>query len=299
MKPKGHFFERGLPTSPTPSGERHSPKPDGSNSQAESGKPRLLDLVRQAVRTRHYSRSTEKAYVAWTRRFILYHGKRHPAEMGTLEIGQFLTHLATQSKVSASTQNQAFAALLFLYRHVLGQDLDSLQGVVRAKGPLRLPVVLSRREVAAVLGRIRGTVWLMASLMYGSGLRLMECARLRVKDVELSRREIIVRDGKGQKDRITIVPAKLLPSLAEQLRRVRLQHDADVRSGAGYVELPFALSRKYPNAAREWGWQWIFPATRSTRSRFRVHLIATTLMTTAPPAAVTQPSAPPRPLQSP
>jgi integron integrase len=180
-------------------------------------------------------------------------------------------------RVSASTQNQALAAILFLYHAVLDQKLELIQGVVRAKERIRLPVVLTRREVAAVLGRLRGTVWLMASLMYGSGLRLMECCRLRVKDIDLSRREITVRDGKGQKDRVTIIPEKLVQPLEEHLRRVRLQHQDDVQRGAGYVELPYALARKYPNAARDWPWQWVYPATRTyvdpdTRRRRRHHL---------------------------
>jgi integron integrase len=231
----------------------------------ERATPRLLDRVRQAIRARHYSRSTEKAYVAWIRRFILFHGKRHPAEMGEREIAQFLTSLASRARVSASTQNQALAALLFLYRNVLDRELDLLQGVVRAKERLRLPVVLSRREVAAVLSRLRGTVRLMASLMYGSGLRLMECCRLRLKDLDLPRREIVVRDGKGRKDRVTVVPEKLVKPLAEHLKRVQLQYREDVLQGAGYVELPYALARKYPNAAREWVWQWVFPATSHYR----------------------------------
>jgi integron integrase len=270
-------FQRDRSPNPGASGGHDLPKPAVARSAAESGKPRLLDLVRQQIRARHYSRSTEKAYVAWIRKYIFFHGKRHPAEMGGPEVTRFLTSLATRRSVSASTQNQALAALLFLYRAVLGHDLESLQGVVRAKGPLRLPVVLSRSEVAAVLERLRGTVWLMASLMYGSGLRLMECARLRVKDVDLPRQEITVRDGKGQKDRVTVFPAKLAGPLVEHLRRVRRQHEKDVRNGAGYVELPFALARKYPNAAREWAWQWIFPATRTyvdreTGRRRRHHL---------------------------
>jgi integron integrase len=241
---------------------------------ARSGKPRLLDRVRQAIRARHYSRSTEKAYVSWIRRFIVFHGKKHPAEMGEREVAQFLTSLASKARVSASTQNQALAAILFLYRDVLDQKLELIQGVVRAKERIRLPVVLTRREVAAILGRLRGTVWLMASLMYGSGLRLMECCRLRVKDLDLSRREITVRDGKGQKDRVTVIPERLLQPLKEHLRRVRLQHQHDVRRGAGYVELPYALARKYPSA---WPWQWVYPATRTyvdpeTRRRRRHHL---------------------------
>ena len=244
--------------------------------EARSGKPRLLDRVRQAIQARHYSRSTEKAYVSWIRRFILFHGKKHPAGMGEREAAQFLTSLATQRRVSASTQNQALAAILFLYHDVLDQKLELIQGVVRAKERIRLPVVLTRREVAAVLGRLRGTVWLMASLMYGSGLRLMECCRLSVKDIDLSRREITVRDGKGQKDRVTVIPERLVRPLEEHLRLMRLQHVEDIRRGAGYVELPYALARKYPNAGRDWPWQWVYPATRTyvdpeTRRRRRHH----------------------------
>jgi integron integrase len=240
-------------------------------------KARLLDQVRQALRAKHYSRRTEKAYIAWIRRYILFHGKRHPIEMGGPEISSFLTNLATHCHVSASTQNQALAALLFLYRNVLGVELDFIQGVVRAKGPMRLPVVLSRSEVAAVLRRLHGPAWIMASLMYGSGLRLLECARLRIKDVDFSRGEITVRDGKGQRDRVTVIPLSLVGPLTEQLRRVRLQHISDIQAGAGYVELPHALARKYPNAAREWSWQWVFPATRiytdeETGHRRRHHL---------------------------
>jgi integron integrase len=276
MTPTDHFCDKSPAPKQVPVG------PDSQltsgTSPAQSGKPRLLDMVRHALRARHYSRSTEKAYAAWIRKYIVFHGKRHPSEMGDSEVTQFLTNLATRRRVSASTQNQALAALLFLYRSVLRQDLPWLEGVVRAKVPLRVPVVLSRREVAAILKRLRGTVWLMASLMYGSGLRLMECARLRVKDVDVPRREITVRDGKGQKDRVTVLPAKLAAPLAEHLRRVRMRHEADMRNGAGYVELPFALARKYPNAAREWGWQWVFPATRiyvdpesSRRRRHHLH----------------------------
>ena len=240
-------------------------------------KPRLLDRVRREIRARNYSRSTQKSYVSWIRRFILFHGKKHPAEMGKVEITQFLTSLANERNVSASTQNQAFAALLFLYRCVLEQDVGLLQGIVRAKQPIRLPVVLSRREVDAILAQLQGTVWLMSSLMYGSGLRLMECCRLRVKDVDLVRREITVRDGKGRKDRVTVIPQCLVKPLEAHLRKVRHQHEQDVRRGAGYVELPYALARKYPNAAREWPWQWVFPATRTyvdpeTGNRRRHHL---------------------------
>ena len=228
-----------------------------------SRQPRLLERVREAIRTRHYSRRTEKAYVAWIKRYIFFlHGKRHPAEMGTPEITAFVSSLATQGRVSASTQNQAFCALLFLYREVLGLELVGLDDVVRAKRPVRLPLVLSREEVGAILRGLEGPTALMAGLMYGAGLRLLECARLRVKDLDFTRGEITVRDGKGQKDRVTVLPAKLGPPLQAHLERVRRQHEADLRAGLGSVELPDALERKYPRAPWEWGWQWVFPATR-------------------------------------
>jgi integrase len=184
--------------------------------------------------------------------------------MGTPEITQFLTSLATRRHVSASTQNQAFSALLFLYREVLGRELSGLQDVVRAKRPVRLPLVLARDEVSAILRHLYGTPWLMASLMYGGGLRLLECARLRVKDLDFTRGEVTVRDGKGQKDRVTLLPGKLTAPLQAHLDRVRRQHEADLRAGLGSVELPDALERKYPRAPWEWGWQWVFPATRFT-----------------------------------
>ena len=225
-------------------------------------KPRLLDRVRQAIEARHYGRRTEKAYVHWIKRYIFFHGKRHPAEMGTAEVTAFLTSLAVQSKVAASTQNQALSALLFLYREVLGVELPWLDDVVRAKRPLHLPVVLTRDEVRAILQRLDGVPRLMAILLYGAGLRLLECCRLRVKDVDFAMNQITVRDGKGQKDRPTMLPAAVKAELAAHLERVRAQHQADLRRGAGWVELPGALMRKYPNAGREWGWQWVFPATR-------------------------------------
>ncbi|MCU0638244.1 MAG: integron integrase [Candidatus Krumholzibacteria bacterium] len=229
--------------------------------------PRLLELVSRAIQARHYSRRTEKTYVAWIRRYILFHGKKHPLVMGEKEITAFLSHLATKGQVSASTQNQALNAILFLYREVLRKDLDWLDDVVRAKKPVRLPVVLTQSEVHAVLGQLHGVTWLMASILYGSGLRLLECARLRIKDVDFVRGEITVRNGKGQKDRMTLLPASLKRPLAEHISRVRIQHDADLRKGYGAVALPDALARKYPNAAREWGWQWVFPATRFYRDR--------------------------------
>ncbi len=223
---------------------------------------RLLDQVRAAIRLRHYSRRTEKAYAGWVRRFILFHGKRHPAGMGKPEVTRFLSHLAVEAKVSASTQNQALSALLFLYGQVLNQELGWLDEIVRAKRPGRLPVVLGRQEVRALLRSLTGVEALMAALLYGAGLRLLECCRLRVKDVDFSRGEILVRDGKGARDRVTLLPAAVATPLAAHLRRVQVQHDQDLRAGLGSVELPLALERKYPRAAFEWGWQWIFPATR-------------------------------------
>jgi integron integrase len=239
--------------------------------------PRLLDRVRAAIRARHYSRRTEAAYTHWVRKFVLFHGKRHPADMGEAEITVFLTHLAVRARVSASTQNQALSALLFLYRDVLRRDLEWLDGIVRAKRPARLPVVLSRREVVALLSGLRGTPWLMASLLYGSGLRLLECCQLRVKDVDFDRCEITVRDGKGRKDRATLFPNRLHGPLAAHLERVSQLHAADLREGAGSVELPAALEHKYPRAPWDWAWQWVFPATRpyrdpATGRRRRHHL---------------------------
>jgi len=225
--------------------------------------PRLLDRVRAAIRARHYSRRTEKAYVAWVRRYVLFHGRRHPREMGAPEVGRFLSSLAVDAGVSASTQNQALCALLFLYREVLGQDLPWLDDVVRAKRPRHLPVVLTRVEVAAVMQHLHGVPKLMATLLYGGGLRLLESARLRVKDIDLATHQILVRRGKGGKDRITLLPATAKGDLARHLDAVHQQHRADLRSGAGWVELPAALGRKYPNAGREWTWQWVFPATRT------------------------------------
>jgi integron integrase len=225
-------------------------------------KPKLLDEVREAIRTRHYSLRTEEAYVSWIKRFILFHGKRHPLEMGKDEITRFLSALAVHGQVSASTQNQALCALLFLYREVLSEDFGWLDDVVRAKRPQRLPVVLTRREVKALLGALEGVHWLMASLLYGAGLRLLECLRLRVKDVDFSSHQIIVRAGKGNKDRRTMLPAAVKEPLAAHLEHVRQQHQHDLAQGLGRVYVPDALHRKYPNANSEWGWQWVFPASQ-------------------------------------
>ncbi len=239
--------------------------------------PRLVDAVRSAMRLRHLSPRTEQAYLHWMRRFFTYHRGRHPAELGPEHVTAFLSSLATTGRVSSSTQNQALAALLFLYRDVLGHDLPWLDDVVRAKAPVHLPVVLSRDEVRAVLSHLHGTPRLMAALLYGSGLRLLECCRLRVKDVEFARHQLTVRRGKGDKDRVTMLPAALEGPLAEHLRQVKAQHARDLAAGAGWVELPGALARKLPNAGREWPWQWVFPATRTylepaTGQRRRHHL---------------------------
>jgi len=228
-------------------------------------KPRLLDQVSHAIRVRHYSRRTEEAYVGWIRRFILFHGKRHPATMGEPEITRFLSWLAVERKVGAITQNQALSAILFLYREVLRQEIGWLQNVARAKGPRRLPVVLSREEVRAVLQHLDGPVWLVAALLYGSGLRLLEALHLRIKDIDFGDNQITVRSGKGGKDRVTMLPAIVKEPLARHLEVMRLQHQQDLERNAGWVEMPLALARKYPSAGREWCWQWAFPATRSYR----------------------------------
>ena len=219
---------------------------------------KLLDQVRDRLRVKHYSMKTETLYVHWIKRFILFHGKRHPADMGSSEIEAFLTHLAVDGQVSASTQNQALSALLFLYKEVLVLDLPLLENVVRAKRPQRLPVVLTRTEVRAVLVRMKGVYALMANLLYGTGMRLMECVRLRVQDVDFERGEIMVRDGKGGKDRVTMLPGSIKSGLQEHLLQRRALYEDDLRLGKANVYLPDALARKYPNAPTEWKWQYIF-----------------------------------------
>jgi integron integrase len=225
-------------------------------------KLRLLDQVSEVARFKHYSIRTEQSYRQWVRRFVLFHQKRHPREMGEAEIRQFLSHLASAQKVAASTQNQALNALVFLYSQVLHQPIGDLGEIERAKRPARLPVVLSKPEVKRVLTAMEGTHELMARLLYGTGMRLMECARLRVKDVDFEQSQIVVRDGKGMKDRVTILPEALRGPLQEHLQRVRLLHASDVAAGGGEVYLPLALARKYPSAGREWAWQYVFPAAR-------------------------------------
>ena len=230
-------------------------------------KPRLLDQVRLALRARHLSPRTERAYVGWIRRFILFHQKRHPSTMAEPEVASFLSSLADQRRVSASTQNQALAALLFLYQHVIDRKLAWIEGVTRGKTPTRLPVVLTRSEVHAVLSQMSGPPALVSALLYGSGLRLFEALELRVKDLDLEKHEVLVRDGKGRKDRRTMLPTRSVPALREHLVTIQLQHADDLEAGTGTVALPDALAIKYPSAPREWRWQWVFPATRHYRDR--------------------------------
>lgn len=237
---------------------------DSTPSPPNPSRPRtLLDQVRDAIRLKHYSYRTEESYVNWIKRFILFHGKRHPNDMGRPEIEAFLTHLATHERVAASTQNQALAALLFLYRNVLHRDDSALfesLNMARAEKPAHLPTVLTREEVVKMISFIPHEYQLMARLLYGSGLRLMECLRLRVKDLDFAQSQIIVRDGKGETDRVTMLPASLVAPLQEHLARVKHLHDRDLARGYGYVDLPYALARKYPNASRAWVWQYVFPA---------------------------------------
>jgi len=230
-----------------------SPKPTGK---------KLLDVVRDTIRRKHYSIRTEEAYVNWIRRFILFHGKRHPKDMGAAEVEAFLTHLATEGHVSASTQNQAFSALLFLYRKVLHRELDAPVHALRAKESRHIPAVLTREEVRQVIAQLSGVYQLQARLLYGSGLRLLECLRLRVKDIDFQRRAITVRDTKGNEDRITMLPDSVIEPLKEHLQRVKRLHEEDLAKGYGSVYLPDALDRKYPNAGREWIWQYVFPSDR-------------------------------------
>ena len=221
--------------------------------------PKLLDRLREALRSRHYSRRTEQIYCHWVRRFIYFHNLRHPAQMAEPEINAYLTHLAVKENVSASTQTQALSALLFLYRYVLDRKIGDLGEVIRARKPRHIPVVMTQEEVKAVLANLTGDKWLMASLMYGAGLRLMECLGLRVQDIDFARNEILIRDGKGKKDRITMLPESLKTPLQDHLKKVKILHDRDLADDWGRVEMPYALERKYLNAASEWRWQWVFP----------------------------------------
>jgi len=227
--------------------------------------PKLLDQVREAIGLRHYSYRTEQQYVAWIRQYILFHQKRHPRDLGGAHVESFLSHLAIDRQVAAATQAQALAAILFLYKHVLNLSLPWLNSVVRARRPKKLPVVLTRKEVLAVLAHIDGVYGLVARLLYGSGLRVLEALRLRCKDVDLERRTLIVRNGKGAKDRTTLIPESLVDALRTQLSTVRELHEHAMKMSFGGVELPFALHRKYPRAHLEHGWQYLFPAPRPSR----------------------------------
>ncbi len=267
-----------LPASELPTFWDRPPCPEGFNEvSALSGSgddrlgPRegtkLLEHVRTALRTRHYSPRTEASYGRWVKAFLVHHKMRHPAGMGEVEVNEFLTYLATERKVGASTQNQAASALAFFYRNVIGRDITGgLQDVVRARQSRRLPVVLTREEVRAVLECLRGEKWLVASLLYGSGLRLMECLRLRVQDIDFAQREITVRQGKAGRDRVTMLPERLIPPLQTHLRHVRALHQHDLRDGWGRVVLPDSLARKYPQAATQWRWQWAFPQPNRWRN---------------------------------
>ena len=227
--------------------------------------PKLLDRVRAAVRARHYSHRTEESYVGWIRRFILFHGKKHPSSMGGDEVNAFVSSLAIDGHVAASTQGQALSALLFLYRHVLGDPLPWIDNIVRARRPLRVPVVLTPDEVRALIAQMNGVPKLVALLLYGGGLRLLEALRLRVKDVNFARGELFIRDPKGRRDRVTVLPQSAIEPLRDHLEYVRSVHAGDLAAGFGSVALPTALARKFPNAPREWIWQWVFPATSRWR----------------------------------
>jgi len=224
--------------------------------------PRLLEQVVAKMRVKHYSLRTEKTYVDWIKRFIWHNGKRHPKDMGAVEVEAFLTYLAVERNVSASTQNQAKSALLYLYKEVLAVELPWLDNVTQAKAPKRLPVVLTQAEVQSVLSRLDGTMWLIASLLYGSGLRIMETLRLRVKDIDFARREILVREGKGFKDRVTMLPMSMVEPLKSHLLKVQSLHKDDLSTGYGEVFMPMALDRKYPGAGKDWRWQYVFPSVK-------------------------------------
>jgi integron integrase len=249
---------------------------------AEPAKPRLLDQVRNAVRVRHYSYRTEEQYVFWIKRYILFNGRRHPRDLGAVEVETFLSSLAVHGNVAAATQNQALAAVLFLYRHVLKQDLPWLNNIVKARKPRRLPLVLTREETRVLLAQLSGVHWLVGVLLYGSGLRLMECLRLRIQDIDFERGQIMVRGGKGGKDRVTVLPALVVAPLRVHLDSVRERHSHALQSGFGGVELPAAIEHKNPGAALEWSWQYVFPALDASRdprtgTRRRHHIVESSM----------------------
>lgn len=256
----------------------------------EPNTPKLLTRLREAIRTRNYSPRTAESYARWVQRFVRFHAMRHPEAMAEREVGAFITHLAVRGNVAPATQNQALAALLFLYREVLDRPLVWREEAVHAKRTPRLPVVLTRTEVARLLNEMEGAPRLVATLLYGSGLRLLECLELRVKDVDFERRELTIRAGKGGKDRRTMLAERAVPLLEEHLARVRRVHEKDIARGDGHAPLPTALGRKYPNAATEWGWQWVFPAARhyvdaETGVRHRHHLDESVIQRAVPSAA--------------
>ncbi len=243
--------------------------PGGQNNNAlvqemtqNSQQPKLLDQIRNAIRLKHYSFRTEQTYTEWIKRYIYFHNKKHPENMGEKHVTAFLTHLAVNRNVTSSTQNQAMCAILFLYRHVLKQDLGNFDNLQYAKRSTKLPVVFTRDEVRNIMLHLEGQVWLMCQLLYGAGLRLMECLRLRVKDVDFGYKHIVVRNAKGQKDRVTMLPEIVIDPIQRHLKKVNQLHEKELREGFGTVYMPFALARKYPNANREWGWQYVFPAMR-------------------------------------
>ncbi len=225
-------------------------------------KPKLLDQVRQVIRVKHYSLRTEESYINWIKRFIFFHNKKHPIEMGEKEIGQFITHLAKNKKVSASTQNQALCAIVFLYKNVLQKDLNNTISIYWSKRPKKIPVVLTKSEAVEVLNNLKGTNWLIGMFLYGSGLRLSETLQLRVKDIDFNYNQIFIRDSKGERDRTTMLPQKIVPALKNHLNKVEKMHQEDLKNGFGSVYLLNAIERKYPNAKYEWGWQYVFPASR-------------------------------------
>jgi len=245
-------YRYGGPVAVTPEGA-------GKSASAQARRPKLMERMRMELRGRHYSRRTERCYIHWARQFIVFHNMRHPTEMGEPEINAFLNHLALRRHVSSSTQNQALSAILFLYRHVLGREVGKMDPVVRARKVKRLPVVLTREEVRAVLDHLHGQCWIMAGLLYGTGLRVSECLQLRVQDIDFRANQIVVRDAKGGKDRLTMLPQALKPALVEHLRAVKQIHEEDLAAGFGKAVLPHALARKYPRAPWEWRWQFVFP----------------------------------------
>lgn len=269
---------------------------------SEPNPPKLLDRMRTVLRTKHYSIRTEDAYLQWAKRYILFHGKRHPSSLGAAEINEFLSHLAVERNVSASTQNQALCAILFLYRDVLADDVPWLENLVRAPRTRRLPTVLTREEVRLVIARMNGTPQMIARLLYGTGARLLEMLRLRVKDIDFQTRELTVRNGKGDHDRTTMLPLASVRALREHLARVRELHDADVAEGFGSVWLPHALAVKYPGAARSWQWQWVFPSARVStdprseqvrrRHHLGPHVIQRAVQRAAASAGITRPVGP-------